>query len=99
MSEGHGTVAGMARKPANYEWSGFTDEQARDLNLLDHLGNNGWARTSQTEAMMPKIISRLDNVVGLTRVKEAMAALGHDADDLHMLERWHSKATTGKFGR
>jgi hypothetical protein len=89
----------MARKPPNFEWLGFDAEQAKDLDLLDHLGNNGWARNPQSEAIMPRLILRLDQEVGLDRVKEAMAAIGYSDRALHMLERWYSKATTGKFGR
>lgn len=48
---------------------------------------------------MPKIIVRLADGIGLERAKQAMAIIGYDGDDLHMLERWHSKATTGKFGK
>lgn len=42
---------------------------------------------------------RSDSMLGLSRVKAAMAQIGYRADNLHMLDRWYSKATTGKFGR
>ena len=41
----------MARKPANFQWVGFTDEQLKDLDFLDHLGNNGWARNPQKRGL------------------------------------------------
>lgn len=89
----------MARKPNNVEWIGFTEDQRDQLDFLDHLGNNGWNRNSQTEALMPELILELDREIGLSRVKAAMAQIGYRADNLHMLDRWYSKATTGKFGR
>jgi hypothetical protein len=89
----------MARKPANFEWLGFSEEQIRLLDLLDHLGNNGWSRNGQTDALMPGFILKLDKAIGLERVKRCMADIGYRSDNLHMLDRWHAKATTGKFGR
>ena len=88
----------MARKPKNFQWLGFTDEQVHDLDLLDYIGNNAWARNSQTEALMPNFILKLDRSIGHARVKEAMAAIGYSDRALHMLDRWYSKATTDKFG-
>ncbi len=69
------------------------------LDFLDHLGNNGWDRNGQTDAVMPGYILELESQIGLSRVKDAMASVGYDRSDLHMLDRWYSKATTGKFGR
>lgn len=89
----------MTRKPKNFQWLGSTEEQVDDLDFLDHLGNNAWARTSQTEALMPKLIVELEESIGLDRVKQAMADIGYHEKALHMLDRWYSKATTGKFGR
>ncbi len=89
----------MARKPRNFQWVGFTDEQVHDLDLLDRVGNNAWARNSQTEALMPDFILKLDRSIGHDRVKQAMADIGYTDQALHMLDRWHSKAATGKFGR
>ena len=34
---------------------------------------------------MPNLIVRLDQAVGLDRVVQAMADIGYDRDDLHML--------------
>jgi hypothetical protein len=90
----------MARRPANFTWIGFTPEQVELLEFLDHLGNNGWARNSQTEAVMPKLMQEFaDSGVGLVRIKEAMAAIGYGKHALHELDRWESKRTTGRFGR
>ena len=50
------TVEGMARKPRNVQWLGFTDEQSGLLDFVDHLGNNGWARNSQSDAIMTKML-------------------------------------------
>lgn len=89
----------MAKRQPHTPWEGFTDEEAKLLNFLDHLGNNGWARNSQTEALMPTVLGNC-NAAGLRlpRIKEAMASIGYDKDDLHQLDRWESKRTTGKFG-
>jgi hypothetical protein len=74
----------MARKPADYSWQGFTQEQAKLLDFLDHLGNNGWDRNPQSEALMPKLMGDL-RAAGLNedRVKEAMKSIGYSKDALH----------------
>lgn len=90
----------MARRPANFTWLGFTTEQVDALAYLDFIGNNGWSRTSQTEVMMPKILSELaDSGVAFARTRQAMEDIGYSRNALHQLERWESKRTTGKFGR
>jgi len=43
----------MARKPANFQWIGYSDKQVELLDLLDHVGNNAWARNSPTESLTP----------------------------------------------
>lgn len=90
----------MARKLENFQRIGFDEEELGLLNFLDHLGNNGWGRNSQTEALMPNLLSTFANQgVSLPRVKEAMKAIGYDDRASHELDRWESKRTTGKFGR
>ena len=90
----------MTRKPPNVSWLGFTKRQAELLDFLDHLGNNGWARNSQTEALMPKLLGDLEQAgLPLVQVKEAMASIGYGKQALHELDRWESKRITGKFGR
>ncbi|MGW4593538.1 hypothetical protein ACWEKJ_40010 [Amycolatopsis thermoflava] len=89
----------MSRKPPGHSWSGFTEAEGRLLDFLDHLGNNGWARNPQSEELMPMLSELHETGLGLERVKNAMASLGYDNDDLHQLDRWESKRTTGKFGR
>jgi hypothetical protein len=89
----------MANVPADFAWNGFTPEQNQLLQLLDHLGKNGWARNSQTEEVMPKLMQNFaDSGVGLTQIKAAMAEIGYDSHALHELDRWESKRTTGRFG-
>jgi len=90
----------VARKSKNLEWVGFTGEQQSLLDFLDHLGNNGWARNSQSEALMPRVLADCAEA-GLTLddVTTAMASIGYGPDALHQLHRWESKRTTGKFGR
>jgi hypothetical protein len=90
----------MAQRPADFTWNGFTPEQVELLAFLDHLGNNGWARNSQTDVAMPKLMQQFaDSGVGLVRIKEAMAEIGYDKHGLHQLDRWESRRTTGRFGR
>ncbi|WP_091416101.1 hypothetical protein [Friedmanniella luteola] len=90
----------MVRKPPNVEGLGFTDEQSTLLNHLDVVGNNGWARTSQTEAMLPPLLAELEATgVSLAQIQQAMASVGYDESDLHQLARWDSKRRTGRFGR
>jgi hypothetical protein len=90
----------MARRPANVSWLGFTESQAEMLNIIDHLGNNGWDRNSQTEALMPSVLAECEsNGLSLARIKEAMESIGYGPSALHQLDRWESKRTTGKFGR
>jgi hypothetical protein len=45
----------VARKLSNVSWRGFTHDQAELLDSLDHLGNNGWARNSQTNELMLEV--------------------------------------------
>ncbi|WP_410575752.1 hypothetical protein [Amycolatopsis sp. cmx-4-61] len=91
----------MVQKPAGFSWPPeLTEEQGKLLDFLDHLGNNGWGRNPQTEELMPKVLSELHVVgLGISLVKEAMKSIGYDKNDLHQLDRWESKRTTGRFGR
>jgi hypothetical protein len=70
------------------------------LDFLDHLGNNGWARNSQADELMPKVPGNCEET-GLTVacVTEAMMSIGYGRHALHQLDRWESKRTTGRFGR
>lgn len=90
----------MARKPPNLEWLGFTIEQAELLDFLDHLGNNGWGRNSQTDEVMPSLLAECWEA-GLTmqQVQQAMKSIGYSRQALHQLDRWESKRATGRFGR
>ncbi len=90
----------MTRRPPNFSWQGFTQNQAKLLDFFDDLGNNGWARNGQTEALMPTLLGDFEQAgLPLTQVKEAMESIGYSKQALHQLERWESKRTTGKFGR
>jgi hypothetical protein len=90
----------VARKPPNASWLGFTQDQAKLLDLLDHLGNNGWSRNGQTESLMPTMLGDLEQAgLSLVQVSDAMESIGYGKNALHQLERWESKRTTGKFGR
>jgi hypothetical protein len=89
----------VARKPPNFEWLGFTEEQIDLLNLVDFVGNNGWSRNGQTDSLMPNLLGKLAvSGVPISRVVESMRSIGYHRDDLHQLERWESKRTTGRFG-
>jgi hypothetical protein len=93
-------VEAVARRPPNFAWLGFTDEQVQHVDFLDHLGNNGWARNTQTDAIMPTVMGDLERAgLTITQVKEAMAAIGYGKDALQQLDRWESKRLTGKFGK
>jgi len=90
----------VARKPPNFTWLGFTQEQVGLLSFLDFIGNNAWSRNSQTEEVMPRLLDRFEQAgVPLAQIKEAMASIGYEKDALHELDRWESKRTTGKFGK
>ena len=90
----------MANKPDNFQWLSYTDEQIKLLDFIDHLGNNGWARNSQTDEIMTKVLSESSEAqLGINQIIEAMRSIGYSRDALHMLTRWESKRTTGKFGR
>jgi hypothetical protein len=90
----------MAKKPPNFEWLGFSEEQIKLLNFLDFLGNNGWAVNPHASEMMPKVLAQC-SVAGLSLadIKTAMAVIGYHEDALHQLDRWESKRTTGRLGR
>jgi hypothetical protein len=90
----------MARKPQNFEWIGFTPEQVELLNFLDFVGNNAWSRNGQTETLMPKALRECSDAnLSLDQIKQAMKDIGYNRDALHMLDRWESKRTTGRFGK
>jgi hypothetical protein len=90
----------MARRPHNFTWLGRTPEQVELLEFLDYLGNNGWARNSQTDALMPSVMGDFAAAgLSLDDVVESMRSLGYHDGALHQLRRWESKRTTGKFGR
>lgn len=89
----------MAKKPPNVEWIGFTEEQRKLLDFMDFVGNNGWNRNGQTNALMPKLLANCE-AEGLTleQIKDAMESIGYSRRTLHQLDRWESKRTTGRFG-
>jgi hypothetical protein len=90
----------MTPPPANLSWIGFTKEQHDLLESLHFIGNNGWDRNGQTDEMMPSLLDRAAAAgLSLARIKEAISAVGHTRDELHQLDRWESKRTTGRFGR
>lgn len=90
----------MARKPPNMSWIGYTEPQGDLLDFIDHLGNNGWARNSQTEEVMPKLLAECaESNLSVAQIKGAMKAIGYGKHALHELDRWESKRTTGRFGR
>ncbi|WP_065964882.1 hypothetical protein [Curtobacterium sp. UCD-KPL2560] len=90
----------MTPPPDNVSWIGFTFEQHELLESLHFVGNNGWDRNGQTDEVMPALLARAA-AEGLSpsRFKEAMSAVGHTPAELHQLDRWESKRTTGRFGR
>jgi hypothetical protein len=90
----------MARRTCNVSWVGFTEEQVVLLELIDHLGNNGWARNSQTDEVMAAVLADCEAAkLDVHRVKDAMASIGYERSALHELDRWEFKRTTGRFGR
>lgn len=90
----------MAQKPHNFQWLGFTGEQLELLDFIDFLGNNGWDRNSQTDALMPNTLAECE-AAGLTirHITRAMMDIGYDRRTVHQLERWESKRLSGRFGR
>ena len=87
-------------RPSSVPWPGFTEKQASLLDLIDHVGHNGWNRNEQTEELMPQLLDHAQKVgLTLAQVKEAMRAIGYDGDALLMLDQWESTRTTGDFGR
>jgi hypothetical protein len=90
----------MARKPNNVSWFGFNDVQGKLLDRIDFYGNNGWARNSQSDALMPIILTEVaDAGMTIEQVTQAMASIGYSWRALHQLERWESKRLTGRFGK
>jgi hypothetical protein len=90
----------MARKPKNHTWLDVTSEQGRLLDDIDFYGNNGWGRNSQSEEMMPRLLTDCAQVgLSMEKIKTAMESIGYSRSSIHQLDRWESKRTTGKFGR
>jgi hypothetical protein len=78
-------------------WVGFTPDQKELLDFLDHLGNNGWSRNSQTDEVMPKLLAECEAAaLTLDRIKAAMASVGYGRDALHQLDRWESKRSVAR---
>ena len=90
----------MARKPQNFEWIGFRPKQVELLDFLDFVGNNAWSRNGQSESLMPNVLRECSEAsLSLDQIKQAMKDIGYSRDALHMLDRWESKRTTGRFGK
>lgn len=90
----------MTRKPPGFSWQGFTQNQADLLDRLDFYGNNGWGRNPQAETILPMLLGDIQEAgLSMVQIKEAMESIGYSRQDLHQLDRWESKRTTGKFGR
>ncbi len=90
----------MARKPPNFEWIGYTNEQVGLLNDIDFYGNNAWDRNGQSDELMPKLLAKCANEgLSLKQIVEAMISIGYDRRAAHQLKRWESKRLTGKFGK
>ena len=91
-------MTSVARKASHVSWLGYTKKQARLLDHIDSVGNNGWARNGQSDELMPRLLTRAEEVgLTLAQVKEAMRFIGYHRDNLDMLDRWESKRTTGTF--
>lgn len=89
----------MARKPNNVSWLVFNDAQAKLLDRIDFHGNNGWARNSQSDALMPIILTEVTHAdMTIEQVTHAMSSIGYSWMALRRLERWESKRLTGRFG-
>lgn len=90
----------MTRKPANVERFGFNAEQRKLLGTFDHLGNLGWDRNGQTDAIMSALLNKaaekgltVDAIIGATQ------SVDYDTRMTHQLERRERKRLTGKFGK
>jgi hypothetical protein len=67
----------VSRRPGNVAWVGFTTEQTKLLAFRDHLGNNGWARNSQSEAVMPSLLANCEAAaLTMDEIRAAMASVG-----------------------
>ena len=81
-------------------WFGFTREQGDFLDDLDFFGNNAWDRNGQSDELMPKMILEAKQLgLSMADLKRAMESIGYSPRAVHQLDRWHSKVTTGRFGR
>lgn len=88
----------MAKKPKNFQWIGFTPEQVHLLDFIDFIGNNGWARNSQTDAIMTSTLADCQAAgLSIDSVKQAMRSIGYHDHALKQLDRWERKRTTGRF--
>ena len=89
----------MARKTEDISWIHFSQKQQDSLENVDFYGNNGWARNSQLDLLMPDLLkSCAEAGLTLETVKEAMCDIGYSTEALHQLDRWESKRTKGVFG-
>lgn len=71
----------MARKPGNFEWLGYTQQQRELLDFIDHLGNNAWSRTPQLEALMPTTLANCAaEDLAFDRITTAMESVGYSPE-------------------
>jgi hypothetical protein len=99
----HGRTRGRgtrANEGANVAWICFPDDHVNLLDFIDFLGNNGGARTGQSDALMPRVLADVEaSGMTIAQVKEAMKSIGHSQDAIHQRDRGASKPATGKFGK
>lgn len=90
----------MGNAPEGHQWEGFSEAQGKLLETVDFYGNNGWARNSQAETMMPVTLAKCaEEGLSIEQVTEAMRSIGYTERELDQLQRWENKRLTGKFGR
>lgn len=74
-----------------------TEPQAT-YDMLERIGNNGWASTGQTDIMCPKHLQTLaDHGVSINETVEEMRRRGFSDGELKQLRRWENKRVFGVF--
>ncbi|ROZ62475.1 hypothetical protein EDL96_09810 [Kocuria soli] len=73
-------------------------EPERTFDMLQHIGNNGWARNSQSESLCPVYLQTLaDQGVSIQDTLNEMRSRGFSGHALRQLQRWENKRVYGVF--
>lgn len=73
-------------------------EPQKSFDMLEFIGNNGWAPNPQSERMCPVLLQTLaDHDVSITETQDEMRRRGFDEGAVKQLQEWENKRVYGAF--